>query len=122
MFINPQRIVSLSVLISIAAFVFYACAPKKQTVIPTAEKEKLTLDDFSFLKAGISFDEVVVKVGNPEDDIGSGFHIFVYNLQDGSVVLLCFGSLDHIQYASITFPDGTAKFLVLPEKLQTQTP
>ncbi len=122
MFNNPKRIISLSLLISTAALIFYACAHKKPTSIPTDAKVKLTLEDFSFLKAGISFDEVVAQVGNPDGNIGSGIHIFVYKLQDGSEVHISFIYLDNLNNASLLLPDGTGKVLVLPEKMQTQTP
>jgi len=50
------------------------------------------------LKADMKYDDIVRTFGEPDDDIGSGLHIYVYNLKDGTKVQI--GYADKIFYAS----------------------
>jgi hypothetical protein len=50
------------------------------------------------LKADMKYDDIVRTFGEPDDDIGSGLHIYVYNLKDGTKVKI--GYADKIFYAS----------------------
>ena len=44
-------------------------------------------------------DEIVIKTfGQPDDDVGSGLHIFIYKLADGTTIDI--GVTDHIHYSS----------------------
>src|SRR5215213_9538144 len=49
------------------------------------------------LKADMSYPTIVNLFGAPDKDIGSGIHIYVYNLADGSAVWI--GYTDKILYA-----------------------
>ena len=49
------------------------------------------------LKADMKYDAIVNLFGEPDGDIGSGIHIYVYNLGDGSKVYI--GYADKIMYA-----------------------
>ena len=49
------------------------------------------------LKADLKYDAIVNLFGEPDGDIGSGIHIYVYNLGDGSKVYI--GYTDKIMYA-----------------------
>jgi hypothetical protein len=60
--------------------------------------------DVTFLKKGMSYTEIVQRIGEPATDIGSGLHIFVYPLPDGRNLWLSFGDLDHLQAARIFDP------------------
>ena len=44
-------------------------------------------------------DKIVIKTfGRPDDDVGSGLHIFIYTLTDGTTIDI--GVTDHIHYSS----------------------
>lgn len=55
-----------------------ACAP--------AEEKSRTIHSFEFIGAGTTLRQVVAKLGAPDRDIGSGIHIYVYELADGTEV------------------------------------
>ncbi|NND86518.1 MAG: hypothetical protein HKM23_04175 [Nitrosopumilus sp.] len=61
------------------------------------EKAIPTLDDFKrTLAEPYSIDTIFSKFGTPHDDIGSGIHIYVYELNDSTKIWI--GYTDHIWY------------------------
>jgi len=46
----------------------------------------LTVDDFRFIGAHTTMQDVIARVGAPGGDIGSGIHIYLYRLEDGTLV------------------------------------
>ncbi|MEA1924864.1 MAG: PHB depolymerase family esterase [Candidatus Altiarchaeota archaeon] len=46
------------------------------------------VDDFRTLKKGMSYDEMVALVGESDRDIGSGIHIYLYELSDKSEIIV----------------------------------
>ena len=75
------------------------------------------LSDFTFLKLGMSYDEIVAHVGLSDDDIGSGLYIFVYYLSDGRQLHLSFASLDNLAAVFLYNPeDGTQEQIVLDKR------
>lgn len=58
----------------------------------------LTLSDFeNNLKPSMNYETIVAKFGSPSADIGSGIHIYVYELSDSTEVWI--GFTDKILYA-----------------------
>jgi hypothetical protein len=59
-------------------------------------------DTFEFfqqnLEADTKYQSLVLLFGEPDTDIGSGIHIYVYYLKDGSTIMI--GYTDHIIYAN----------------------
>jgi hypothetical protein len=58
----------------------------------------------------MSFPEICRLVGLPTKEIGSGLYIFLYLLDDGSIVTMGFTSLEEdsqAMYVWLTRPDGT---------------
>lgn len=49
------------------------------------------------LNAEMKYSSLKAVFGEPDDDIGSGIHIYVYNLDDGTRVVI--GYTDSIMYA-----------------------
>ncbi len=45
-----------------------------------------TIHAFGFIDANTSMSEILAKLGEPTRDAGSGIHVYVYELQDGSSV------------------------------------
>jgi hypothetical protein len=53
--------------------------------------QELTYKNFkSKLRKDITYHQMVMYFGKPVDDIGSGIHIYVYNLHDGTKMLIGF--------------------------------
>jgi hypothetical protein len=87
---------------------------KAQTPIASNERK---FSDFEFLKLGMSYAEVVENIGESDRDIGSGVHLFVYELSDGTEVLLSFVSLDALQAVYRYDPQKDTRVLILgPEE------
>ena len=82
------------------------------TIAPTRTKEKLNHGDLAFLYWGISYEEVVNHIGEPDSDNGSGIYLFEYTLEDGGVLTLSFVYLDNLDHATIHETDGTWTTLI----------
>jgi hypothetical protein len=61
------------------------------------EIEDFTYEDFTHLKPEMKYDSIVAQFGKPDKDVGSGIHIFVYELKDGTEIWI--GYTDMILYA-----------------------
>jgi hypothetical protein len=49
------------------------------------------------LNAEMKYPSIKAVFGEPDSDIGSGIHVYVYNLEDGTRILI--GYTDYIMYA-----------------------
>jgi len=65
----------------------------------------VTLVDFQSIKIGTPYLDIQKQFGQAKD-IGSGIHIFVYNLFDGSQVLLGFADLNNLMYIKHKLNNG----------------
>jgi hypothetical protein len=83
------------------------------TASPTSNRQ---LTDFNFLEYGLSYDEIVKRVGKEDRDIGSGLYLLEYALADGSNVILQFFTLESLNNAYILYDDGKTESLVLSQK------
>lgn len=72
-----------------------------------AETPSLTEADFSFLAIGVSYDDVVARVGKPDQKIGNDKYVFVYHLVDGRDMFLTFESLDQLSAAVVRSATGS---------------
>lgn len=83
------------------------------------DQTKLALSDFTFLREGISYHDIVSEVGPPAEDVGSGLWIFRYPLKDGRTLSLTFSSLDHLDSGMVSIIDqeGEWEKLELPIRL-----
>jgi hypothetical protein len=66
-------------------------------IISCSVKSLPSLSDFSFIDIGMSYDDIVERVGEPDRDVGSGVYLFVYDLNDGGEIMLSFISLESLQ-------------------------
>jgi|GEM_PF-2207738 len=71
---------------------------------PIASARSLAI--FRQLTANDSYATVERLAGKPDRDIGSGLHIFVYDLPDGSQIYIGFADLNKLIYVSHVFKDG----------------
>src|SRR3990170_8857626 len=77
---------------------------------PCASPSSNTIQPFLQISSGMSFTDICRLVGLPTKDIGSGLHVFLYILEDGSTVTMGFSSLEddtEMIYVWLTRPDGT---------------
>lgn len=66
-----------------------------------------SLQPFYALRRGDSYADVAAWVGEADQDIGSGIHILVYHLREGSQVQLGFPDFAHLLYARLVRQDGS---------------
>ena len=72
---------------------FYSCTNENNLI-----KRELTYSDFeNNLKIDMTYDSIVAKFGHPLKDLGSGIHIYVYQLTDATEIWI--GYTDKILYA-----------------------
>ena len=57
------------------------------------------------LKASMTYTDIVNTFGQPDGDLGSGIHIYYYDLKDGTKVYI--GYSDKIEYARHVNSSGT---------------
>lgn len=65
-----------------------------------------TLEEFSVLRKGISYDAMVAAVGPPDFETGSGLHIFGYTLENNQTLLVSFASLDDLLSVKVQSANG----------------
>src|SRR5262245_2661800 len=80
--------------ILLTSLLFTTC--KKSTNEEPADKDSIEYFNYN-LRADMKYDDIVNQFGAPDGDIGSGIHIYVYDLNDGSKVYI--GYTDKIMYA-----------------------
>lgn len=80
---------------------------------PVRNSGDLLLSDFDFLRLGMSYEAVVAEVGEAKRDVGSGIHLMVYELKDGTEMMLSFPSLDSLGAAYHYNPETDSRELIL---------
>jgi hypothetical protein len=63
------------------------------------------------LRADMDYAQIVNVFGEPDTDIGSGIHIYVYNMTDGSEVWI--GYTNQIMYARHMSSDGQLMHVII---------
>ena len=74
---------------------------------------RVSRSEFDFLRLGMSYQEVVDRVGEADRDVGSGIHIMVYDLSDGTQLMLSFASLEDLMAVHLYNPDRDTRELIL---------
>jgi hypothetical protein len=88
-----MRKVLLAILLS--SLLFTACSKDDNN---TSANDKDTAAYFNAnLRADMKYDEMVNLFGAPDGDLGSGIHIYYYDLNDGTRIVI--GYADKIMYA-----------------------
>ena len=75
---------------------------------------RLSFQQFSFLRKGISYYDVISNVGPADQNVGWGLYILQYNLQDGSCVRITFSDLGNLNSASLIGADGIVQEIIEP--------
>ena len=97
---------TLSLLSFVGVVLFASCGGSE-------DGGKMSRSDFDFLRLGMSYQEVVSRVGEADRDVGSGIHIMVYDLSDGTQLLLSFASLNSLMAINLYDPDRDTRELIL---------
>ena len=79
-------------------------------MIPDVPKTARDIAPFRSLSKMMTMVDVVRKCGLPDEDQGSGIHIFIYHLRDGSAVSVITGDLKTLHIAHV---DKSGKFTFL---------
>ena len=74
---------------------------------------KLSRSDFDFLRLGMSYQEVVDQVGEADRDAGSGISLMVYELADGTEMMLSFPTLDNLIAVHLYDPKSDTREVIL---------
>lgn len=83
---------------------------------PTPTSGGLTLDGFQLLRLGMTYDEIVARVGEPARDEGSGVYAYVYPLEDGTELILTFLRLESLESVVLYNPgDGSRQVILGPQ-------
>ena len=62
-------------------------SPSSRAAAPAASAgSERTVDSFGFIGPGTTMSQVIDTLGAPDRDIGSGIHIYVYRLSNGTEV------------------------------------
>lgn len=80
--------------------------------IPDAPPTVRVLAPFQRIRPGMSMLDVVMFCGFPDEHQGSGLFIFIYRLQDGSVVTIGTSDLKQIMYVNHTSVTGKVTPLI----------
>jgi hypothetical protein len=96
-------------LILAGAIVFASCTFAEP---PARRPSRTTLASFSGLAAGVTYEEIVRRVGPPEDEVGCCMYVYRYHLSDGSLVLVT--SPDRMQILRVTHVVGDVETELLP--------
>jgi hypothetical protein len=93
--------------------------PSKETfqsfsraLFPNAPEKTQGVGCFRTLKPKMSMYTVVRKCGRPDEEVGSGIYIFVWDLADGSTVSIEAPTLQRIDDVSYTDPSGKTSSLL----------
>src|SRR5436305_10767830 len=83
-----------------------------QQIPPTAR----TIEAFRRIKPHMSMKQVIEICGVPDKDIGSGIHIYVYRLSDGSIVRIATPDKRRLVYVVHVLPSGEARSIITISK------
>jgi hypothetical protein len=84
----PRRLAPVCVAVFLASIAVAAGGDGHQ--------KPLTIEAFAKLPDDLTFPQLVHRVGEPDDDIGSGLFIYRYHLADGSFVVVSTGDRQRI--------------------------
>jgi hypothetical protein len=84
----------------------------RELVLPDAPKTARDIEAFRSLRGAMTMADVVRKCGLPDDDVGSGIHIFIYRLRDGSTVNIGTANLKSLIYVRHVDKSGKATSLL----------
>ncbi len=84
--------------------------------VPNAPETARHIDAFRSLKRAMTMADVVRQCGPPDLDVGSGFYIFIYNLDDGSTVRVETGDLKRLLCVIHDEKSGKRESLLVPEE------
>src|SRR5205823_10924340 len=92
------------------------CVSTEQAFAQQIPLTARTLEAFRRIKPHMSMKQVIEICGVPDKDIGSGIHIYVYRLSDGSIVRIGTPDKKRLVYVVHVLPSGEARSVITISK------
>src|SRR3989440_5379366 len=93
------------------------CVSTEQALAQQLPPTARTIEAFHRLKPQMSMKQVIDICGVPDEDTGSGIHIYVYKLADGSLVRIGTPDKKRLIYVVHVLPNGEARSIIkIPER------
>ena len=93
------------------------CLSTEQALAQQIPPPARTIEPFGRIEPQMSMKQVIGICGVPDEDIGSGIHIYVYKLSDGSLVRIGTPDKKRLIYVVHVLPNGEARSIIkIPER------
>ena len=102
-------------LFTVLCFLTYALPAMAVPGASTAQAVR-SIESFRFIGPETTLKQIIARLGEPDEDVGSGIHIFSYHLNDGTSVWVGSSDNEHIIYIKQGTDLGAAKDMVFEEK------
>src|SRR5438067_6794354 len=88
------------------------CRSTEQALAQRTPPTARTIEVFHRIKRQMSMKQVIDICGVPDEDIGSGIHIYVYKLADGSLLRIGTPDKKRLIYVAHVLPNGEARSII----------
>src|SRR5256885_13153943 len=88
------------------------CLSTEQALAQRIPPTTRTIEAFRRIKPQMSMKQVIDICGAPDEDIGSGIHIYVYELSDRSLVRIGTPDKKRLIYVAHVLPNGEARSII----------
>src|SRR2546423_3106483 len=93
------------------------CLRTEQALAQRIPPTTRTIEAFRRTKPQMSMKQVIDICGVPDEDIGSGIHIYVYKLADDSLVRIGTPDKKRLIYVAHVLPNGEARSIIqIPQR------
>jgi len=93
------------------------CASTEQALAQQIPSTARAIEAFRRIQPQMSMEQIIEICGVPDEDIGSGIHIYVYKLADGSLVRIGTPDKKRLIYVAHVLPNGEARSIIkIPER------
>ena len=99
-------------ILCVAALALSSTTQARAETIGKATPKTCSAKALRRIKSKMSMKRIIKLCGEPEKDIGSGIHIYVYELEDGSSVWVGTPDRKRIIYVTHVLPDGEKRVII----------
>jgi hypothetical protein len=100
------------ILLMLTLCVTIVCASTERTLARQIPPTARAIEAFRRIKPHMSMERIMEICGVPDEDIGSGIHIYVYKLSDGSLVRIGTPDKKRLVYVVHVLPNGEARSII----------